>query len=124
MTRIQGRSKRPCRVCGRWYQPSSRQRERQRTCGERACVQEWHRRSCRRWNRRHCSLPQASYLAARLAVAETPVRTRQTPPPPARGVEQRWPREILEQRLGVANTVLVGYIARKVIRGVQDAIRS
>ena len=71
MTRVQGQRKRPCRVCGRWYQPTSRQRERQRTCGDPACVREWHRRNCRRWHRQNKQVTQATYLAERLVNAET-----------------------------------------------------
>lgn len=122
MTRVQGQRKRPCRVCGRWYQPTSRQRERQRTCGNPTCVREWHRRNCRRWHRRNKQVTQATYLAERLVNAETAAHTKQTPRPPPHGVEQRWPRDILEQHLGIPSTVIVGYLARKVIREVRDAI--
>ena len=38
--------KRPCRVCRKWYRPDPRLGNRQRTCGEEDCKQEWNRRLC------------------------------------------------------------------------------
>lgn len=37
-------SKRPCRVCKRWYRPDPRVGDRQKTCGDQACQREWNRR--------------------------------------------------------------------------------
>ena len=44
-------SKRPCRICRRWFSPHPRLKDRQMTCGEEACKREWHRRKCAEWNR-------------------------------------------------------------------------
>ena len=41
-------SKRPCRVCRRWYRPDPRVGDRQRTCGDQACQREWNRRLSKR----------------------------------------------------------------------------
>jgi len=42
--------KRPCRVCKRWFIPHPRLKDRQKTCGDRLCQGEWHRRKCEQWN--------------------------------------------------------------------------
>lgn len=39
-------SKRPCRICRRWFEPEPREGKRQRVCSLEACQRERHRRSC------------------------------------------------------------------------------
>jgi len=123
MARIRVDRKRPCRVCGRWYQPSSRLRKRQKTCGAKACMQEWHRRVCRRWNRQNRQDSMITYLASKLEAAAAPAGGKPTPRAPPRGVSRRWPRQVLEQELGIRKAVLVDYVAHKVVRDVQEVMR-
>ncbi len=45
--------KRPCRECGKWFQPNARAGRRQRSCDREACQQARHRRACAKWRARH-----------------------------------------------------------------------
>jgi hypothetical protein len=45
--------KRPCRECGKWFEPSKRAGKRQRSCGREECQQARHRRACSQWHERH-----------------------------------------------------------------------
>ena len=45
--------KRPCRECGKWFEPNKRAGKRQRSCGDDACQQARHRRACSQWHERH-----------------------------------------------------------------------
>lgn len=45
--------KRPCRECGRWFQPNARAGKRQRSCDRETCQRARHRRACARWHARH-----------------------------------------------------------------------
>ena len=42
--------KRPCRICGRWFQPHPRAGPRQRVCSQPSCQRERHRRACGAWH--------------------------------------------------------------------------
>jgi len=124
MVRVRANRRRTCRVCGRSYQPSPRLRQRQKTCGDKTCMQEWHRRVCRRWNREHRQLFAEAYLANKLEAASAPASAKPTPRAPPRGVSRRWPREVLERELGVRKAVLVDFVAHKVVRDVQEVMRT
>jgi len=41
--------KRPCKLCGKWFEPHLRAGERQRTCSSPDCQRERNRKACRRW---------------------------------------------------------------------------
>jgi hypothetical protein len=45
--------KRPCRECGKWFQPNARAGKRQRSCEREACQHARHRRACAQWHARH-----------------------------------------------------------------------
>ena len=45
--------KRPCRMCGKWFEPHPRAGDRQRTCSEPECQRERNRKACRRWRAKH-----------------------------------------------------------------------
>ncbi len=45
--------KRPCRECGKWFQPHARSGKRQRSCGGDGCQRARHRRACADWHARH-----------------------------------------------------------------------
>lgn len=59
--------KRPCRVCGKWFSPHPRVRDRQKTCGAVDCKKEWHRRKSAEWNRKNKASFKANYLGKKLS---------------------------------------------------------
>jgi len=71
--------KRPCRICRRWFSPDPRLKDRQMTCGEKACKREWHRRKCAEWNKENSGLIKKERLANRLkAIASRREETNDT----------------------------------------------
>jgi hypothetical protein len=58
--------KRPCRVCGKWFQPHPRAGKRQRTCGREECGRERHRRACAAWHEQHPDYDRERRLRERL----------------------------------------------------------
>jgi hypothetical protein len=48
-------SKRPCRICAKWFMPNPRIGNRQKVCHDPACQREWHRKNCQQWHRKHAS---------------------------------------------------------------------
>jgi hypothetical protein len=60
-------SKRPCRICRRWFLPNPRAGPRQRTCGSPDCQRERHRRNCSSWHQRNPDYDRETRLRIRLA---------------------------------------------------------
>ncbi|HEX5659803.1 MAG TPA: hypothetical protein VFX59_21560 [Polyangiales bacterium] len=60
--------KRPCRVCGKWFQPHPRAGKRQRACGRDECGRERHRRACAAWHEQHPDYDRERRLRDRVRV--------------------------------------------------------
>ena len=60
-------SKRPCRICGKWFVPNPRLGERQKTCGTDVCKQRWHTAKCAEWNSQNRAYFKEIYLRSRLS---------------------------------------------------------
>jgi hypothetical protein len=59
---------RPCRVCGKWFEPHRRAGKRQRACGREECRREGHRRACARWHAQHPDYDRERRLRDRVRV--------------------------------------------------------
>ena len=68
--------KRPCRICRRWFRPDPRLKDRQMTCGEKACKREWHRRKCAEWNKANAELLKRERLAQKLRAVATQAQAK------------------------------------------------
>ncbi len=77
MTTKRKRATRPCRICGKWFRPDPRLKDRQKTCGQRECKRQWHARQCAKWNASQRRALKAERLQARLE-AETRLETSGT----------------------------------------------
>jgi len=121
--------KRPCRICGKWFMPNARLGARQKTCGANACKQQWHTAKCAEWNRQNGSYFKENYLKSRIesvsgAAAEpppTPSISRTKPGSPAPS-PLHLPREAVQEVMGVQQRVIIEYLARLLLRGVQEVI--
>lgn len=60
--------RRPCRVCGKWFEPHPRAGKRQRACGRADCQRERHRRACATWHERHPEYDRERRLRERIRV--------------------------------------------------------
>ena len=124
-------SKRPCRICKKWFVPSPRLGDRQKTCGDSECQRQWHKRKCAEWNRKNRFISRENYLRNRLnAVAspEPPQSPSPSPslppkPPPQHTSPLYYPRDVVQEVIGVQQLVIIEYIVRLLQRGVQEVIR-
>lgn len=69
MNKVTSHRKRPCGICRRWFRPDPRVRKRQKTCGDPACMREWHRRKCAKWNRQNAEIIQRERLVGEFKAA-------------------------------------------------------
>lgn len=60
--------KRPCRICGKWFEPQPRAGQRQRACGSEDCRRERHRRACVAWHQAHPDYDRERRLRERVRV--------------------------------------------------------
>jgi hypothetical protein len=122
--------KRPCRICRRWYLPSTRQGDRQRVCTADACQEERRRQTQASWRadnpeyfvaRRLAKLPGREALAA-TAAAEPPAAV---PEPSRVGAPlDRLPWDVAQDEFGAKGAEFIAVLGRLLNRSGQDAIRS
>jgi hypothetical protein len=126
--------KRPCRICGKWFIPNPRLGERQKTCGADECQQRWHAKKCAVWNRRNRSYFKEIYLRRRLescsggspCPSPSPGSTSRTggssSPPSVFPLDL--PQEVIQEVMCGQHAVIIGYILRQLMRGVQEVINA
>jgi hypothetical protein len=126
--------KRPCRICGRWFNPNPRLGKRQKTCGADECRQRWHAKKCAAWNRRNRIYFKEIYLSRRMescsggTCCPTPSlgsTSRQGGGSmPQRASPLDFPREVIQEVIGRQHTVIIEYILRLLMREVQEVINA
>jgi hypothetical protein len=122
--------RRPCRVCRKWFVANPRLGDRQRTCGARECQRQWHARKCTEWNRKNRSYFREIYLRGRLeAFGSGP--PEQSPSScsscrlndlPRRFSPLDLPQEVIQEVIEVQQLIIIEYIVRLLLRGVQEVI--
>lgn len=125
-------TKRPCRICKKWFLPNPRLGDRQKTCGTPECQQQWHSRKCAEWNRKNRSYFQENYLKRRLeSLAAAPSKPTPSasqpsdPEPPFQPIPPLdYPRGVVQEVIGTQQLVIIEYIVRLLKRSVQDVIAS
>lgn len=126
MGQTQQRHKRPCRICKKWFLPNPRLGDRQKTCGDAECQRQWHTRKCAEWNRKNRSYFQEIYLRRRLEELETASVEPRSLPSPGSALHVApldYPREVVQEVIGAQQLVIIEYIVRLLVRGVQEVIR-
>lgn len=117
--------KRPCRICGKWFSPDPRLGDRQKTCGAAECQRQRHAAKCAEWNRKNRSCFRESYLKSRIDSA-TGIAAEHPPSPERSGPRGRspldLPRQVVEEVMGAQQFVIIEYIVRLLLRGVQETI--
>jgi hypothetical protein len=125
--------KRPCRICRKWFTPSARVGDRQKTCGDHECMRKWHTKKCAEWNRNNRQCAQENYLHDKLAhavgesvdtkktsVAASTAKSLVSIPHPASFPQL--PRCLIQEVIGTQQYVIIEYIARQLFRAVQEVI--
>ena len=109
-----GPTKRPCRICRRWFEPHPRAGDRQHVCSDEACQRERHRRSDRAWHARNPDYDRKRRLARRLG--EEPVVDAAEDPLEA----MDW--SVAEAEIGSAHRVVAERTGRLLVAWAQDAV--
>lgn len=125
------RTKRPCRICKKWFLPDPRLGDRQKTCGDPECQRKRHATKCAEWNRMNRPYFQEIYLRRRLESLEadpdeslpSPCPSGASEPPP-RTYPLDYPRGVVQEVIGAQQLVIIEYFVRLLVRGVQETIRS
>ena len=109
-------SKRPCRVCKRWFKPEARLGDRQKTCGDAACKREWHRRKCAEWNEKNSEYAKTNALHRKIEAAKN---RPASPGGPRSLLPQRYAKEVIEVQL----VVILEYLGQQLLRRLQEVIK-
>jgi len=109
-------SKRPCRVCKRWFKPDARLGDRQKTCGDAACKREWHRRKCAEWNDKNSEYAKVNVLQRRIEAAKSRPASSGGP---RSLLPQRYAKEVIEVQL----VVILEYLGQQLLRRLQEVIK-
>ena len=124
--------KRPCRICRKWFTPNPRLGDRQQTCGDMECQRKWHGRKCAEWNRQNSVYFKEIYLRGRLeSFGRAPPAQRLSPcsscrinDPPRRSSPLELPQEVIQEVIEVKQFIIIEYIVRLLMRGVQEVIHT
>lgn len=121
--------KRPCRICRRWFMPTPRLKDRQKTCGRPQCQREWHRKMCEKWNRENADYFRSNYLQKKLEAATGGDQYSTIPQPERRvselpksrfksGLPQRYVQEVM----GIQHLVIIEYFSQLLYQRFQEVI--
>lgn len=124
--------KRPCRVCRKWFTPNPRLGYRQQTCGDLECQRKWHARKCAEWNRKNRAYFKEIYLRGRIepfgsgspAQSPSPCSSCRINDPPRRSSPLNLPQEVVQEVIEVKQLIIIEYIMRLLMRGVQEVINT
>lgn len=105
--------KRPCRICGRWFAPHPRLKDRQKTCGDTLCKREWHRKQCARWNKRNAHYFKSNYLQKKLDAAQ-PCKSR---------FKSGLPLPYVQEVIGAQQLIIIEYLSQLLLRRFQDVFK-
>jgi len=109
-------SKRPCRVCKRWFKPDARLGDRQRTCGDASCKREWHRRKCAEWNEKNSEYAKANALHRKIEAAKNQ-------PASSGGSRSLLPQRYAKELIEVQFVVILEYLGQQLLRRLQEVIK-
>jgi hypothetical protein len=116
-------AKRPCSICGRWFEPHPRTRWCQKTCGNAACRAAQRSRAQRGERDRNRVEREMWRVGERLDDIERRIRERDQDA----GDDGRTNREVLrasgKDSIGVERDVLIELLARLHLKTRKDAIR-
>lgn len=100
------RTKKPCCVCRKWFEPDPRLGKRQRACASEKCQRERHRRSCAAWRERDRPKAEERRLRDRIV-----------------GDDGEVDREALRDACGVKVAVGLEESLRLLVSGSRDAFQ-
>lgn len=108
--------KRPCSICRRWFTPHPRLKDRQRTCGDPECKNEWHRRKCAEWNKKNGDYFKTNYLQKKLDSQATSAQIKSR-------LKTGLPIKHVQEVIGTQTLVIMEYLAQLMVQRFQEVIR-
>jgi hypothetical protein len=111
-------TKRPCRICRRWFVPDRRVGRRQRACSARTCQIARRARTQASWRRRNPDYFIAHRVQRRRLQADEAqgaVLPLVLPPPLS-----QLPWDLAQEEFGVAGTDFLGHLGRVLLAAAQD----
>ena len=109
-------TKRPCRICRRWFVPDRRVGHRQRACSAPACQIGRRAKTQASWRRRNPDYFIAHRLHRRRVTAEHAAVLPLVFPPPL----SQLPWDLAQDAFGVVGTDFLGHLGRVLLGAVQD----
>lgn len=106
-----------CRQCGRWFRPTPRAGDRQRSCSDPECQSKRHAGACERWRAANPDYDGDRELRARV-VAEVPPEQAQADP--LRQIQWNAARDAV----GLQMTVNMRETAQVVVNWARDAVEA
>ncbi len=116
------RGKRPCCICRKWFQPDVRQKGRQKTCTAPDCMNEQHRRQCKKWNKKNKDQVKSNYLGEKIEAVESKqdkqckkhqVSMEQLAP--LRKTKPVLPWEIIAGEFGIKSAIIIQYLTYQIM---------
>jgi len=108
-----GWKKRPCRICGCWFVPNPRLKDRQKTCTAPYCMREWHRKKCAQWNKHNADYFKSNYLQKKLEASV--VRKSR--------FQSGLPLLFVQEVIGIQHLVIIEYFGQLLKRRFQEVFR-
>jgi hypothetical protein len=119
--------KRPCRICRRWFTPNPRLKDRQMTCGDERCKNEWHRKKCAEWNEKNADYFRSNYLQKKLDAVSQYDKVRQCGNPPPGPKKSRLksglPHRFVQEVIGIQHLIIIEYFGRLLIKRFQEVLK-
>lgn len=119
--------KRPCRICRRWFTPNPRLKDRQMTCGDERCKNEWHRKKCAEWNKENTDYFRANYLQKKLDAASQHDKARQSgtpsPSPTRSRLKSGLPHPFVQEVIGIQHVIIIDYLGQLLVRRFQEVLK-
>lgn len=115
-------TKRPCRICRRWFTPNPRLTDRQKTCGDPRCQRQWHRKKCSEWNKRNTEYFRTNYLHHKLNAACPSKKASRILPIKSR-LKSGLPLRFVQEVIGIQQLVIIEYLAQLLVRRFQEVFR-
>jgi hypothetical protein len=110
--------KRPCRECGKWFQPKPRAGQRQHTCDRETCQRARHRRACARWRAQHPDYDVERRLRERVRAKEVVGEPLERDPL----AEVLW--DAARDAVGVEVAVIVEETGKVLVGWARDAVHA
>jgi hypothetical protein len=109
-------SKRPCRICRRWFRPDPRVGARQRACHNPSCQKARHQQAQARWCARNPDYFIARRIDARSLSNQPPEPLRLRPP------LSRLPWDLAQDEFGVKGADFIGVMDTLLHDAAQDEL--